>query len=625
MKLLLVCVLVVCSFLPTSLAAQQRPGGQVFPLDTVEAAGAQAQRTASVTTVTANAIENQHASLAYDALDTQPGLHVIRRLGFSGTGLTRLAVRGEGYTGPAGLQVYIDGRADPSVSFAHPIPQSHIAEDIRLIEVVRGPSPVLHGPGRTGVVNIWTVEPGDGWSGRIMSSVGSFGTFENYVRGAYSWGDGYVRVSGTYRQTDGHLPDTDAWLASGNVRISQQVAENWRATLTAGQTQDRFAVYGPFFVPGPFGAPGTTHLALTHTFGDLNLSGRVGDSFVAFQLWGNDLDPRSQVVRTGAERADVHEIGSRFTATVSPWMGSRVILGADVLRAAARNTPAGPPALTEMDVSLTEIGPHLFVEQGIAPFLTLNGGVRITHHSEYGTEPSGEVGLIFRPAGDSPGGFLTGTALRARATRGFQSPTLQQLFGVFLGGPTGQANPVLRPERVDQIEAGINQTFGRLEFDAVVFRQQGRDLIVPRQGRLQNIGEFRHTGLETELRGRPLNELMVQLGLTHYNLGEEVLRVPHRTFDVGLTYEPTLVRQRDLAIGLFGRYATELYDQAQAAGSPRVRLNDYFVADARLGYRFLRGVEAFIAVQNLTDEEYETLVGIPMPGRNLHGGVSITF
>lgn len=625
MKRLLVCAVAVCSFLPVPLLAQQGPDGRVVPLDTIQVLGRQANLTASVTTVTANEIEAQKASLAYDALDMQPGLHVARRLGFSGTGLTRLMIRGAGYAGPAGLQVYIDGRADPSVSFAHPIPQSHIAEDISHIEVIRGPSPVLHGPGRTGVVNIRTREPGMGWSGQVMSSVGSFDTFENYVRGAYGWGDGYVRVSGTYRQTEGHLPDTDAWLGGGNVQLSQQVADNWRATLTAGQTRDRFAVYGPFFVPGPFGAPGTTHLALTHTFGDLNLSGQLGNSRVAFQFWGNDLDPRSQVVRPDAERADVHELGSRFSATFAPWPLGRIVLGADVLHARARNTPAGPPTLTEMDVSLTEVGPHLFVEQGLGQLLTLNGGVRITHHSEYGTEPSGEVGLIFRPAGASPDGFLAGTALRARATRGFQSPTLQQLFGVFLGGLAGQANPELRPERVDQLEVGLNQTFGRVEFDAVVFQQQGRDLITVREGQLQNIGEFRHTGLETELRGRPLDELMVQLGYTHYNLSEEVLRVPHRTFDVGLAVEPTLVRPRDLSVGLFGRYATELYDQALAPGSPRVRLDDYFVADARLGYRFLRGVQAFVAVQNLTDEEYETIVGIPMPGRNLHAGVSIEF
>jgi outer membrane receptor protein involved in Fe transport len=178
---------------------------------------------------------------------------------------------------------------------------------------------------------------------------------------------------------------------------------------------------------------------------------------------------------------------------------------------------------------------------------------------------------------------------------------------------------------VNQLEVGINQMIGSLEFDAVVFQQQGRDLIAVRQGRLQNIGEFRHRGLETELRGRLRDELMLQLGFTYYDLSEQVLRVPHRTFDVGLSYEPTLVRPRDLSIGIFGRYASEIYDQGLAAGSPRVRLENYFVTDLRLGYRFLRGLQGFVAVQNLTDEEYETIVGIPMPGRSFFAGLSLEF
>ncbi|MBA2670567.1 MAG: TonB-dependent receptor [Gemmatimonadetes bacterium] len=625
MKLRVTRAVLTCSLIPTVLMAQVVPGERVVPLDTVHAIATQAERTASVTRVDAREIRNQHAPLAYDALDMQPGLHVTRRLGFSGTGLTRLVIRGAGYTGPAGLQVLIDGRPDPTVSLAHPIPQAHVPEDISHIQVIRGPSPVLHGPGRTGVVNIRTIEPGPGLSGRAMASVGSFGTVENYLRGAYGWGDGYVRVSGSYRQTDGHRPDTDAWIASGNVRVSQQLGDSWRARLTVGQTRDRFAVSGPFFVPGPFGAPGTTHLALTHTTGDLDLSGRIGDSHLALQLWGNGLDPRSQVVRPNAERADIHEIGTRLATTFAPWAQTRVVVGADVLRAAARNTPAGPPGLTEMDVSIMEIGPHLYVDRGINRFVSASGGVRITHHSEYGTEPSGEIGLIFRPAGDSSDGFLHGTSLRTRATRGFQSPTLQQLFGVFLGGLGGQANPELRPERVDQFEAGINQALGRLEFDVVVFRQQGRDLIVLREGRLGNSGEFRHTGLETQLRGRPVDELMVQLGFTAYNLSEEVLRVPHRTLDLGLTYEPTLVRRRDLSLGLFGRYAAELYDQALAPRSPRVRLENYLVADLRLGYRFARGAQGFVALENLTDNEYETIVGNPVPGRSVFAGVSVAW
>lgn len=89
----------------------------------------------TMTVIDKEEIEDKHSSVAYDVLETQPGLHVVRRLGMTGAGLSRLTIRGNGGVGPAGIQVYVDGRPDSSVSFTHPAPAALSLENTNRIEV----------------------------------------------------------------------------------------------------------------------------------------------------------------------------------------------------------------------------------------------------------------------------------------------------------------------------------------------------------------------------------------------------------------------------------------------------------------------------------------------------------
>lgn len=617
---------IACLLLPTAVFAQQKtPTGEPTRLDTVAVIARQADRAATVTVISGAIMQQQHVSVAYDAFRMQPGLHLVSRLGLTGTGLSRLTIRGAGAAGPAGLQIFVDGRPDATVTFAHPIPQAHSLENVERIEVTHGPSPVLDGSGNTGVVNIRSVEPGPGWSRFLQLSGGSWGTSENFARVGYGGERAFIDVSGTYRRTDGYLPRTDAWVAGGKVRAGYRFDDDWRLTFSAANSQDHFSVFGPFSVPGPFGNPGTTDLDLTQTAGDLALEGRLGAVSTRLQLWGDVLDPRSQVVPAGAKRADVREIGARWRSSLSPWTGGEVIAGVDVLRATARNTPALPPAGPDIDVRITEVGPYLFAEQKISPQLTLNGGVRFTQHSEYGSEPSGEAGLILRPGGRNAGSRFHGTALRARAVRGFQSPTLQQLFGVFGGGLAGPANPDLQPERLDQIETGVNQRYRRWGFDVAAFLQRGDNQITSPPGELRNTGEFHRSGVEAQLDVLPWTDLRLRLGVTSLDLSDNVLRVPKNTVDFGVTYTPGALRQRDFSVNIDARYANDTFDQALAPNSPRLRLEDYLVAYVKAELRLREGIRGFVALDNVTDEKYRTVLNVPAPGLGVFAGISAQF
>ena len=122
-----------------------------------------------------------------------------------------------------------------------------------------------------------------------------------------------------------------------------------------------------------------------------------------------------------------------------------------------------------MHEDLNELGFYGFVKQKLTDSLSVSGGFRHTEHSEYGDVQSGELGILFIPEISNVNHLLYGTAFRARATRGYQSPTLQQLFGVFRGGRAGPANPDLGPEIVYQYEVGFNKVFPGGSFDLALW------------------------------------------------------------------------------------------------------------------------------------------------------------
>lgn len=577
----------------------------------------QAERAETVTIITSEEIEKKHAPVTYDALSMQPGLHHSRRLGATASGQSRLIIRGLGSTPVAGLQVLIDGRPDITVTFEHPIPEFHSMENVERIEVIHGPSPVLYGYGNTGVVNIITKEPGPGLTAYVEGSGGSLGTTEDFARVGYGWDRGFVSLSARGLRTDGHIPNTAFWAEDVNLKVGYKLDERWKLTLAGGEGKS-FAE-----VPQPFGAPSNITFDFVLPYGNLALVGRFDRSETSVNVWGNYLDFRRERVAAGRRKTFVWEYGGKFKESLFLFPGNTIILGTDVLFAEAQNTPPGG---TTSSGSITEVGPYLFVEQTIITAITVNGGVRMTFNSEFGSEPSPEVGLSFRPARVLPFDFLDGTVLRARATRGFRSPTIGEIFGVFGAG----ANPDLQPERMWQYELGLNQKVGKwLTFDIVGFLQEGSNRIqqVGTPVQFQNTGKFTHRGLETRAMLHPVEHLTLGAGATILDVQDDFDRgVPLNAFDFGIYYVHSLLTPNDLSISLVGRLVHRYFAlDNRFTPARKARLPDYFVADAKVSYRLWKHFRAFVNIDNFTDADYQTVLGIPMPGISAFAGLSYTF
>ena len=503
--------------------AQGSEGADAPYLETVEVVAPQIERTSTVTLIDQELMHTQNHYVAYDVLKYHPGLHSVQRTGFVGSGLSRLTLRGLGADGPAGLVVLVDGRPDASVSFAHPTPSALHLANIRSIEVIHGPSPVLFGAGLAGVVNIVSARLSQGASGFFRQSFGRFDTSESSAALAYGNEQGYLRLSGSHRETDGYLPELAAEVKSLKFQSAYRLTDRWELAFTAGWNEDAFGVFGNFFVPGPFTDPRTEGLDLTQTTFDLTATGRYSNAVTSIMLWSDDLEPRSQVLDTGEERADVDELGIKAKTEWSFSERTTLTAGFDLLKAETANSPVLPPfggpglsiPRERVGESLREYGLYGFLTHELSSRLEVRGGLRIIHHSEYGTESAEELGLVWRLEG---GAEAAVPVFRLRYTRGYQSPTLQQLFGVFRAGVQGPANPDLGPERLQQFEAGVTWGGPRWSFDLVAFRQKGKDLISrplpppPPPPDIQNSIDFSNSGLEARLRFNPVEGLTLHAG-----------------------------------------------------------------------------------------------------------------
>lgn len=584
-------------------------------------------------------IEKKHSASAYDVLENQPGLNVTQRLGLTGSGLSRLSIRGNGVVGPAGIQVLIDGRPDATVSFAHPTPSALSLQDVERIEIIHGPSPVLHGSGKTGVINITTAVPERGLHSYIEGSYGSFDTTENFGGVSYGGERGYVRASGSYRSSDGDNPTSAALIKSFNLKAGYEFNDIFSATASGGINEDSFEVFETFFVPGPFTDSRTTSLDLTQTVFDLTLNADFGNVESSLKFFYDDLDPKSQVLDDPEKRALVNEKGVRFKTTIDASDSTRVITGVDYLHAKAENSPFPPPppllAVPQARVreTLSELGMYAFLEQSLTQSLSFSGGLRFTQHSVSDSVTSFETGVTWKPVQNNVDNLLNDTTFRSRVTRGFQAPTLQQLYGVFRGGRGGPANPNLNAEIIEQYELGFNKPFSKGNLDVVVYVQDGEGIIQlpaappPPPPDILNAIEFANRGIEARLHFYPTVNWETMLGVTvadFENNNTRFLRVPEKTLDFGITYKHSFIRHHDFSINLAGRFAKDTVD-IPVGTTTLVSLDNYFIADLKANFHINKYAKTFFQVDNITDEKFEFVSGIPVNGRGVSAGLRLEF
>lgn len=267
-----------------------------------------------------------------------------------------------------------------------------------------------------------------------------------------------------------------------------------------------------------------------------------------------------------------------------------------------------------LKIDITGVQAELLLAPTDALDLALS--VRNDDHSEFSSELSSRAALAWRIQDD--------LILRASASDGFRAPTLTQL-NPFFGDPTFQ------PETSTSYDLGVEKRFGaggfvratlfQTEIDNQIFFD-GTSVRCPSGFGCFETGDFKGKGIE--LSGQvAINDYLTLNGAYTYTDAEQNSAAAAR------------VPEHDVALGLGAQITPRLNAQftvQHIAGitpspfaPPVNKVGDYTLFHVNADYDVSDSVQAFVRVENLFNEDYETAGGFNTPGRAAYAGLRASF
>ncbi|MEP3227200.1 MAG: TonB-dependent receptor [Parasphingorhabdus sp.] len=581
----------------------------------------------SVSVLNEDRIERLQSVTVTDLLRLVPGV-TINSNGGVGT-VSAVNIRGGNSSQTVALidGVKINDPASPGGGFDF---GNLLTGNISRIEVLRGSQSVIWGSQAIGgVVNIITREPGDDLeinargeygsrdSAQLVGNVsGTFGPIAASIGAGYFSTDGFSAFNSTRGgvERDGY----ENFGANGKLRltINDEVSVDLRGYYSDGQTDiDGFT---PTFQFGD--TPETSDTEEFVGYAGLNvalLDGRFRNRF-AFAYTRVQRDNFNLDFQTFESRGENERVEYQGIFDISNVFGAT--FGAEAERSSFTAISFGT-VTPEQDASLTSF----YGQLRLSPLegLTANAGLRFDDHNSFGGEATFAGDIVYSPNNGN-------TTLRASYGEGFIVPSLFQLFSDF-------GNQLLQPETSKSWDAGITQFFadGTLELSATIFRRNSRNLIdfvgCPMQtgicvnrpfGTFDNVGRARAQGLELGVVARPIPALTIA---TNYSLidaenrdtDRPLARRPRHSINASIDY--------DWAVGLktgatITHVSSSLDNAFATADTP-----GYILVDLRAAMPVTDNIELYGRIENLFDEEYETIFRFGTAGRSAFAGIRLRY
>ena len=597
---------------------------------------------ASATVITAAELNNMAAGALDDALRSTPGFTLFRRSSSRVANPTTQGVtlRGVSGSGASRTLVLADGVAlnDPFGSWVYwnRVP----AAAVDRVEVVRGATGDLYGAGALGgVIQILTVPPTRSRA-RATFDGGSHDTFRGSLFGAAER-DGWS-ATGAYEgvRTDGAylvapesrgVVDTkaDSDYQTGFATVGKR-RDSWHLTLRGAAYKEERGN----------GTPVQVNSTDWQQF-SLEAGGLVGGGVLQVQSAASSQDYYQTFSAVPATRATERLTFEQFIDTSHAMVNGQwtrplgrvtMIVGGDYRRTEAAQDEFRYVLVTGVN---TKTGPFIsggtetvgafYARANIAASdsLTFELGARgdLWNSTPINpADPTKDVNFF------SPRGAVAWRAgrfqVQASAYHANRTPSLNELYRRFAAGTAvTNANPLLEPETLDGVEGGVLTQWARASFRATAFFNNLDGAIAnvtlsqtptATVRQRQNSDSIRATGVEMEFDTRlssafSFNAQMVFTS-SHFRgsvatpvlEGNTVPQVPAVQGGFGLTWaEP-----RWFTAATQVRFSGEQFDDDLNTAS--FVLNPYAVWDASANRAITRGLNAFVAVENILDKEFDT-------------------
>ena len=275
--------------------------------------------------------------------------------------------------------------------------------------------------------------------------------------------------------------------------------------------------------------------------------------------------------------------------------------------------------------------------------LNLTGSIRLDYDENYDLEFSPQLNVSY---------VLPSIVLRASVGKSIRAADYTERFVSFdienLTPGRSLGNPDLVAENSWSEEIGIDYNINsNFQIKATGFLRQSSNLIdyiqtnesnIPNNTKLRdganyffasNITDVTTKGFEVEAWYKnQINErtrILVSVGYTYLNTSneEEVISVYISSHAGDLFTTNAIFLAGRFELGINGLYKTR---NARAAAAIDANLeNSYTVWNGRVGFQLLENFGLNFQIHNILDKEYQDILGAPMPGRWMMGGLKFQF
>lgn len=561
---------------------------------------------AAVSVVTREEIDERAARDVADVLREVPGL-VLSRTGSQGRA-TSLFTRGSNsnhtlvlWNGIEITNPYFSGYDWGRFSTV----------GVEQVEVVRGPYSALYGSDAVaGVVNVLTTSQRSGF--RALLEAGGHGLRNGGATGSYA--STALNASASYesRDDDGFAANDDFSQDSASVALRWNATQSFSAGVSARHTSYDLGV--PFnlnfnadaLVPSlqrrQDGSERQIAVPIEHTLGSFSYDVTLAES----RRDDRFIDPEDPYGLTLTSVESETRRG-RVTTRTSTAFGT-IVAGGEYEHAEVDDVTNFGPNFTGGERTERSLFVEDRVTRELSPMsrLEIGAGIRWDDYETFGSELSPRVALAW-VAGSNK--------LRAAYGEAFRAPAVGELYFPFLG------NPELEAERSRSFEVGYDHASG---FSATVFRSDYDDLIIfgLATNRFENVGAANAQGVELSLARRLTSAVHTSLSYTFTDTEEEganrpLARRPRHAGSVFVGYDAGMVSANVVAT-----YTGARPDVLPVAPFSRTTNEADTIFDANVQLRLGR-VTPFVKIENLTDVEYEEVLGYPSPSRRAVLGIRL--
>ena len=511
---------------------------------------------------------------------------------------TDLSIRGGSF---GQTLVLLNGmRLDDAQSGHHDMDIPVPLDAVSRIEVLQGSGSTMYGSdAMAGVINVIAEPPTDGLEIRLRTAVGSFGTNQQRVSIADTFGDLSEQLSFSRDFSTGFIPDRDY----RNLQFSSTTL--YRSSL---------------------GASNLTLAYMDHPFGADQFYGPY-PSWEDTKTWwlgfNQDLGPDTEASFAYRRHSDLYVLfrddPSLYTNHHSD-ESYQAALRRHKKLAANTTLSYGFEGLHESIVS-NNLGDHARSRAAVYAAIDFRAlkrfSLSLSAREEFYREYSGE----FCPT--LAGGYWLSSKLKLRssASRAFRVPSYTDLY---YSDPDNLGNPNLLPERAWTYEGGIDWNLGgRISAGATVFQRRERDGIdyyrtsPTALWQAINIDSLNFTGVETWLRFAISRNQTLDLRYTGLVGTQNTVPLIETKYNFNYPSSSGVVAWQASLPG-------QILLRTRIGALNRVSQNPYALWDVYAACS--RGkVHPFVQIANITNTSYQELQGVQMPGRSLMAGLEFLW